>query len=312
MGRVSRMPGTGLPRGSRRKRKKSEHRRGSRVRSNRRQVVKAWSIVLSALVFVILGGTLWLWIIPKMKSQEPIAGALPADAAKTAPLASKFPSPSQTDAEAMVKQGLANRDPGKVAEYFRLGTASPQQIVDFLAGLESRDGAIDRLEWLGSMDANGLLIDGVVVYFKGPDKPRNRLALLTPDEAGKWQIDFDAFARTVNPTWPELLEKQAEVAQVRIYAAKDSYYNGPFQDDKQWVCYGIASPDTDQVLLGYAKTGSPQAAAMKWIFSKDGRMNRTTLEIRRVAEGEPRQFEISKVLAEDWVMVAVPFDEGFK
>lgn len=312
MGRVSRMPGTGLPRGSRRKRKKSEHRRGSRVRRSRRQIIKVWSIMLSASVFVVLGIALWLWIVPQMKSNEPVAGPLPAEASKTALLAPKFPSPSEIDAIATVKHGLALRDPEKIPEFFRLGTANLQEIVDFLGRLEARDGAIDRLEWLGSMDANGLSIDGVVVNFKGLDKPRNRLALLTPDEAGKWQIDFDAFARTVKPAWPELLEKHAEVAQVRVYAAIDSYYNGPFRDDKQWVCYGIASPDTDQILLAYAKTGSAQAKAMKWIFSKDSRMTRATLEIRRVADGEPRQVEISKVLAEDWVVGAVPFDEGFK
>lgn len=312
MGRVARMPGTGLPRGLRRKRKKSEHRQGGRVRKIRGQIIKVWSILLSALVLVVLGIALWLWIIPQMKPDEPIAGTLPADAVQTALPVPKFPSPSQTDAIAMVKQGLAVRDPEKIPEFFRLGTSSTQEIVVFLENLKSRDGVIDHLEWLGSMDANGLLIDGVVVNFTGMDKPRNRLALLTPNEAGRWQIDFDAFARTVKPAWPELLEKQAQVAEVRVYAAKDSYHNGPFRDDKQWVCFGIGSPDTDQVLLAYAKTGSPQAAAMRWIFSKDSRMSRTTLEIRRVPDGEPRQFEISRVLAEDWVVGAVPFDDGFK
>ena len=36
------------------------------------------------------------------------------------------------------------------------------------------------------------------------------------------------------------------------------------------------------------------------------------LEIRRIEGAESRQFEITRVLAEDWVMSAKPFDENFK
>lgn len=312
MGRVSRMPGTGLPKGSRRQRKKDEYRRGNRVRNGRLRVIQTWSITLSAVVLVILGLSVWLWFIPKMNSAGKVAVQSPSHPGVVARASSKFPPPSQAEAVAIVKQALAIRDPEKIPELFRPGTASPQEIVGFLASMESTDGALGHLEWRGSMDANGLEINGVLIYFAAPDKPRNRLAMLTPDPAGKWQIDFDTLARTVKPSWPELLEPRTEGGRVRVYVASDSYYNGPFQDDQQWVCYGIASPDTDQILLAYAKAGSAQAAAMKWIVSKDSPMTRATLEIRRVAGGESRQFEISQVLAEDWVEVTEPFDQRFR
>jgi hypothetical protein len=312
IGPVARMPGAGSSKGVRRKRAQNVSSKGNRDRNNRGRVIRNWSIALSALVFVILGLAVWLWLIPKMEPAEKSDGRFQADAMQEAHRASEFPSLSQTEAVARVRQGLAIRDPEKVAEYFRQGSADSLEIVNFLAGLESKDGVTGKLEWFGDMDANGFAIDGVVVNFTGTDKPRNRLALLTPDAAGKWQIDFDAFARTVAPPWSELLVKRAEVALVRVYVARDNYYNGPFQDDKQWVCYGIASPDTDQILLAYAKIGSAQAAAMDRIRSKDSRIARATLEIRRVAGGESRQFEISQVVAEDWVVGAVPFDEGDK
>ena len=312
LGRMARMPGTGLPKGSHRKRRKSEGRRGERLRRLRQRIIKAWSVLLAALVLAILGLTVWLWLIPQMNSRREIAARTSADGDATARVASKFPSPPEAEALAMVRQGLAIRDPGKIEEYFRLGAASPQEIVDYLQGLEALDGTINLCEWLGSVDANGLSIDGVVVNFKGKDKPRNRLALLTPDETGKWKIDFEAFARCVNPSWAALLDQRAEVAQVRVYAVRDNYYNGVFIDDKQWICYGLASPDTDQTLLAYCKIGSPQAAALDWIFSAENKMTRMTLEIRRVAGADARQFEIAKVMAVDWVVGAVPFDEGFK
>ena len=120
-------------------------------------------------------------------------------------MVSRFESPSQQVALDWVKRALLIRESGKVAEFFRLGSASPAEVVDFLRDMEAVDGAVTGYDWLSSMDANGLLLDGVVVNTKLGDKPRNRLALLTPDEKGRWKIDFDAFARTVKPSWSELM-----------------------------------------------------------------------------------------------------------
>ncbi len=312
MGRVARMPGTGLPKGTRRTRKKSEGGRDSRISDGRKRILQIWSILLIGAVVVILGLTLGLWLIPKAASSGEIVAKPPAESLDVARIASKFPSPSEEEALATVEAGLGIRDPEMIGEYFRPGAASAQEAVDFLQNLELKEGQLDRCEWLGSMDANGLLLEGVLVVFMGEGKPRNRLALLTPDAAGKWRIDFDAFARTVTPAWPEISKAESKVAQVRVYAAKDYYFNGPFADDKQWVCYGIASPDTDEVLLTYCKIGSPQAGAMRSISSNDSKMTRTTLELTRVPGAESRQFELSRVLAEDWVVGPVPFEDRFK
>jgi hypothetical protein len=162
------------------------------------------------------------------------------------------------------------------------------------------------------MDANGLSMDGVLVPFeKEEEEARHRLALLTPDAAGVWKIDFEAFARVVEPSWQELLERGAAEAKVRVHLAADSYYNGPFKDDKEWICYGMGSPDIDEVLIGYCRAGSPQEEAIRWMFSKGEKLNRATLQIRRVEGASAKQFEITRVLAEDWVSGDKPFDEGF-
>lgn len=312
MGRVARMPGAGLPKGIRRKKKRSEGGRSNRVQEGRRRVIATWSFLLAGVVVLILGAALGVWLIPKMRHREVSSAQSVAQSVKGVKIVSKFPSPSEADAIAMVKQALAIRDAAKVSDYFKTGSATPEAVVDFLKNLGAVDGETGRYEWLTSMDANGLSIDGVVVNFSGHDKPRNRIALLTPNPAGKWLVDFDAFARTVSPSWNDLLEKGAKVATVRVYVAGDSYYNGPFADDQQWQCYGIASPDMDQILQAYCKVGSLQAEAMKSIFSRGAKMIRATLEIRRVEGAESRQFEISKVLAEDWVMGAEPFEDRFR
>ena len=117
------------------------------------------------------------------------------------------------------------------------------------------------------MDANGLLIDGVVVNTKAGYKQRNRLALLTPDEKGTWKIDFDAFARTVKPSWSELMSEDAGQGLVRVMVAKDSYFNGPFRDEARWVVMAWPRPTGQVVLLGYCRQGSPQAVAMERIMA---------------------------------------------
>ncbi len=311
-GRVARIPGTGIPKvsGSRRHRREDW---GWISSGNRSKALRTWTLLLAGVALLLLGVVLWLWLMPKIISKEELAARTVVSDESRVRVAARFPSPSEADSLALVKHALTIRDPAVVERYFRTGASTPAEIVGFLKGLEAGDGTISGYEWLSSLDVNRLLIDGVVVNFKAKSGPRSRLALLTPDEAGKWKIDFDAFARTVKPTWSEILEKSPETAVVRVYVMKDSYYNGPFRDEKQWVCFGMASPDTDTMLLGYYRVGSPQAAAMDWMFSKgDTNISRATLELRRVEGAEARQFEITKVLAQDWIVDEVPFDEGFR
>jgi hypothetical protein len=204
-----------------------------------------------------------------------------------------------------------------VEKYFHPGAAGPAAVTAFLSGMEEQDGAVTGCQWLSSMDANGLLIDGVLVSTSKDDVPRNRLALLTPDDKGVWKIDFDAFARTVKPSWDGLLSAEGGQGVARVIVAKDSYYNGPFIDESVWVSYGMASPDTGEILLGYCRKDSPQARAMERIVSSAGvgdnrRLNRATLELRRPQAAEKRQFEIIRVLAEDWALGKEPFDAAFE
>ena len=50
------------------------------------------------------------------------------------------------------------------------------------------------------MDVGGLLMEGVLVVYPGKERTMERLAFSTPDAAGIWKLDFDAFARSVTPS----------------------------------------------------------------------------------------------------------------
>ena len=270
-----------------------------------------WSAVLSVVTLIVLGLAVSFWLLPYLSrnSLEQAAGPVSSHDSQVR-VASKFPSPSREQTLDMVKRAIANRDPNRFESYFRMGDASRAEVLDFLKSSDQRDGFIDRYEWLSSMDVDGLLMEGVLVVYKGKDRPVERLAFLTPDEAGNWKMDFEAFARTVRPSWNDLLDKGVDQAVVRVFVAKDVYYNGPFGDDKQWVSYGIASPDTEVLLRGYCKVGSTLAAAMDRLFAEGRKLSRATVEIRRVNEGEARQFEIVRLMASDWVVAGTPDDES--
>jgi hypothetical protein len=271
-----------------------------------------WSVVLVVFAISVLGFFAGVWLKGQMgRKAEQMVDAGPVIQRHKV---SEFASPSEQEALDQVKTGLALRDPTRVAEYFRLGAVKPEEVVSFLANMEAEDGGVTGYQWLSSMDANHLLIDGVLVSTELDGKARNRLAFLTPDESGKWKIDFDAFARTVHPSWEELLAPGGGKGLVRVVLARDSYFNGPFRDESEWTCYGMASPDSEMILLGYCRKNSPQEHAMSRIFHVDeekdarGRIKRATLELQRPEGAELRQFEIIRVLAEDWVLSGTALD----
>jgi len=274
----------------------------------------AWSSVLVVLALSVLAFFVVSWLRAQMDRKP--AADLAAVPAMQRHKVSQFPSPSEQNALALVKNAMAVRDPANVGEYFRLDGTEPAAVVSFLEGMRDLDGEISGYQWLSSMDANQLLIDGVLVSTTRDGTSRNRLALLTPDEHGVWKIDFDSFARTVRPSWEELLAEDGGKGVVRVILAKDSYFNGPFKDDGEWQCYGMASPDSEKILLGYCRKDSPQAHALSLVFHQEeesqnahSRLKRATLELRRPEGAEARQFEITRVLAEDWVLSNKAFDE---
>ncbi len=231
---------------------------------------------------------------------------------------SRFQSPSMEEVFELVKTGIATRDPEKVMDYFRPGAASAGEIVGFLEDIEKVEGKATQYKWYSSIDANGLLLEGMTAVFSMDGRESSRLAILTPDEEGRWKIDFESFARIVKPSWSALLEGETDQGMVRVLVAKDNYYNGVFRDESAWICYGMASQDTSEILMGYCKADSPQARAMEWIMAEsEGRpefrgLCRATLEIRRPAGAEMSQYEITRVLAQDWVVSDKAFDSIFK
>ena len=202
IGRVAKMPGTGLPKRRRNQKNQTNEKRDARVQQENRVTLGIWSILLGMGSLILCVGATWLLISHNSRGDNTKTDRdVITRAIDPAPSVPRITSLSQDDGILWVKSAMALRDAALIGKYFHPGIESPQEIVDFLAGLESRDGKIKNVRWFGNLNGNGQLIDEAIVDFTGHDKPKARLALLTPDARGTWKIDFCAFARTAKPPW---------------------------------------------------------------------------------------------------------------
>lgn len=298
-------------RGERRRRVRSvdPERDGKHQDKHAKSALLMWSLAFGGLAILVLGLFFLFWLKPHLERREQMAANFNATTNyKVEPKAPEFESLGEQEAVKLVKEALKARSPGEITAKIRKGEASVEQIIRFFNGMAAEDGEVDRFQWLSRLDTTAPGIEGVLVSFKKGGKDRNRLALLVA-ENGEWKMDFPAFARLATPAWTEFLDGQAQLATVRVYVAADQYFNGPFSDEAQWKCFGIASPDVPNLLYGYCKVDSLQAQALGKVLSADKKMSRVTLELHRVEGAASRQYLIKRVLAEDWAVTNLAPDD---
>lgn len=276
----------------------------------RRAITLGWSFGLGLLAVAAVTGALVVWLRPILNREKDATErnrqAIEARVRKV----SKFKAPTEDELLMLMRNALAVQTEAEVNALIRPGPLTPKQVIESLAALKKTDGAIVEESWLGGIDKNGLLLEGIEVHYNPQDRTKNRLAIFTPDDRGVWKMDFAAFARSVEPGWEKLLAKGTTSGVVRVWVVREHYYNGPFMNDVQWVPYLMASQDVGELMVGYCRRWSPQHRAMELMWEgADNSTVRATLEVRRVEGAERRQFEIARVLAEDWVQADHPFDE---
>jgi hypothetical protein len=230
---------------------------------------------------------------------------------------SRFTSPSEEEARAILRRALVAKDEVAVRENFHLSASTPDEVLAFLRDEEERSGPARIENWLGSIDTNNTLVEGLVVKRSNVenDDESSTIVMLTPDQTGVWRLDFDSFAGKCEPSWESFVSGEAGEGVVRVWFSVDNYFNGPFLNENKWRCFSMARADSENLLLGYCTNDSPQAVAMEHIIQRlrmKGKANATSfraiLAIARPEGAEKRQFEIKRVLAEDWVLTDQAFD----
>ena len=303
LGRVTRLRDTGHATGTRRIRRRGERGLHPRGGGMDKKTLVAWILIGGGATLGVIALAFVFWLKPRLERQNAALEMPIFQREARVRVVSEYIPPGPEKSVDIVRHALTNRDPEQVSSVVRLGKASVPEVLDFFERAREKDGAVVHYDWRGTIDVDGLMLDVVVVFYAGDGRPVERLALLTPDANGNWKMDFGAYARSVDPSWDELLKHGADQALVRAFVHKDVYYNGPFIDESQWVCYTITSPDTEEHLRGYCRRGSDVAEEMEKRYSAPaGGLKRATLELRSVEGAETNQFEIIRLAASDWVV----------
>lgn len=189
----------------------------------------------------------------------------------------------------------------------RLVHLKPQEAFQAFEKFRDSQGEIERIDWVGAQEINGLSMEAVMVTYKSGVY---RIVYLIPNQSNDWIVDFESILAHNNRSWSQITGEGSCKATVRVIAAPYHYYNGVFADEEEWTCLAMGRPEEEKRIFGYVKNQSSAFEALKEIF-KSTNPAPVILEISRDAGMEPLQFEIKKVIAQGWVESDVIFQSRF-
>lgn len=274
------------------------------------------------MLILIVGGTLFccllMWSIFRQGDSTTnlpdSSTTMPSEASQDGPTI----EPLTTDAAITKARTLVNaRSADDLRGLIRPGKISAERAVQVLHDLSIDEGAPQSPRWVGSIDSLMRPLEAVLVpYTDG----RGRLVIFTPDESGKWLIDFDAFAQLSEPSLDALESGKASSGILRVIANRDTYYNGIYTDESRFACFALRSIQSDSVIYGYCSHDSDAMAALLAIEAKAAATgtasedptqirSRIMLEVERKPESGDKQFEITRVLSDSWAKSEVALDE---
>lgn len=299
---------------SRRKSKPGQKKGSSRRKRRTSKVLINWLVLLLSIAGLTFGGVLF-WSLFDHKDSV----SLPSSHAIAIPA---LPS---DEAIKMVKNMLAAENAADLGTLIRPGQMSSRQAFAYLQELPNEANEPPKPNWIGTIDSLSVPIEVVSVRFSD-SVVRN--ALFTPDDQENWKLDFDAFAQLCVPEFTSLVEGREEEGLVRVHIKKDNYFNTWFGDEADWDSYLLTTPSTKTSLYGYCRRGSIAHTAMEALHqrvrqhtaevseesnpsssSKRPIASRATLYVKRPPEADTRQFEITNVISDEWVISDKPFDE---
>ena len=140
------------------------------------------------------------------------------------------------------------------------------------------------------------------------DQSRDLLIEIT--ESGVPLVDWETFVCHQPMDWDEYATKRpaATTMDFRVYAQQDIFFSHEFANANLWTCYRLTTRNSEELLFGYVKKGSPEAEeVLKHMRLNSGR--RTSLILRlTIPEGllSRSGVVIDKVLSSRWVYLNEP------
>jgi hypothetical protein len=215
-----------------------------------------------------------------------------------------IPHPPAATCVSLVQDFLRCSSPLELSRTARLKRLNETDAYLRFLPFRKAQGEVERVEWIGAEETNGLSLERVLVIYKSG---QYRVASLTDVGQGDWRVDFDSFISYHTKSWEQISAQGSCSALVRVKVTPDFYYNGYFQSEKEWSCLALRFNDQSDIVYGYVPPSSP-------VFLDIVAMLRVNdpaemiLEISRDAGMNRMQFEIQKVIAQGWVESDVEFN----
>lgn len=213
-------------------------------------------------------------------------------------------------AEKLVSDALAS-DSDNITRRFKLETGTtPAAAYEILKEIQTREGHLTELQWLGIRYIGDRLIEEVTTMYSSGKSRSVRLAQITRQPDGSHKVDFASYVRKTSHPWNDIVDGNVESCIVRVMISKSAYHNGVFRDDKKWSAYTISSPDVDTTLHAYAEIGSKEEIRIRDILATEPQSPRVTLQIQRNETLLPNQFQVSQVIARDWIQDEISMESA--
>lgn len=116
------------------------------------------------------------------------------------------------------------------------------------------------------------------------------------------RVDFETYARHCDTTWEDLLAGRVlESGAMRVLLKPDNFFNRQFPDDGRWFSIAAESPDLQDMLHLYAPVTLPRVPT--FARQSAGHPLRATVRLAsRNGSHFHREFQITELVAEDWVV----------
>jgi hypothetical protein len=278
-----------------RKEKSRRRSRSSRDRFSLFRKALQFFFILIGITFV--AGLVWIIYTQRNKNAVAPTTTLAEDTFLV-------PHPAGAECIQIAKKFLAATTVAELSSTARLKHTQPEEALRALDELQKKMGPIERMDWAGAEETNGLSLETVLITYK---TGQYRVAYLIPDDSQKWLVDLESFISHNNRPWDQITGKGSCKASVRVIFTPANYYNGLFANDREWSCVAMTSPDHEEKIFGYVPTKSNTELSLLSILLTRNPAT-AILEISRDAGMEPGQFEIKKVIAQGWVEADIDYD----
>lgn len=201
--------------------------------------------------------------------------------------------------------------PNKVADAFAAATNLKERL-KWVRDPERMEPIVHRFYQTGAGDTEDFLRysplpasqrgDNALAQFDALMKDGGHRLIFVVDTTEGPKVDFETYSRHCDTAWEDLFAGRViESGAMRVLLKPDTFFNHQFPDDGTWFSIAGESPDLPDMLHLYAPVTLPRVRT----FLEKAQKQAIRATVRLASRNDShfyREFEITELIAEDWVV----------